>query len=162
MVFFNKKNKKEEYDEENYIPFACDPEEEKIWENTLIQNINNSNNSIAIVDEIGCIIHQNSKLNELCQTKKAKEIFDIIDEHSTEKLRVFFTKEKYRSRGTKFYVWIKENTEQNFEEKNENEKDLKKYFYLFCLFSTLVNCFRDERGTRYGKNNTHRSINKLK
>ena len=162
MVFFNKKNKKEEYDEENYIPFACDPEEEKIWENTLIQNINNSNNSIAIVDEIGCIIHQNSKLNELCQTKKAKEIFDIIDEHSTEKLRVFFTKEKYRSRGTKFYVWIKENTEQNFEEKNENEKDLKKYVLSVLPVFNLSIIVLETKEVQDTEKIIHRSINKLK
>ncbi len=115
MVFFSKK-KEEEYDEENYVPFTCDPKQEKMWESNLKQNIENSNNGIAIVDELGCVIHQNSKLNELCQSKNAKEIFDIIDEYSIEKLRVFFSKEKYRSRSTKFYARIKNSAEQDFEE----------------------------------------------
>ena len=120
MKFFRKKEIKtdvEEYNEDNYIPFGSDPKHKKTWGHVIYSKIKNSSKPMAIIDELGCVIYQNSKMDEICISKSAKQIIEIIDGYSIERLHIFFSKEKYRARAIKFYSWLKnKNTEKTNEE----------------------------------------------
>ena len=120
MKFFRKKEPKtdiEEYNEDSYIPFGSDHEHKKTWGNVIYSKIKNSSKPMAIIDELGCVIYQNSKMDEICVSKSAKQIIEIMDGYSIERLHIFFSKEKYRARAIKFYSWLKnKNTEKTNEE----------------------------------------------
>ncbi len=116
MKFFRKKKLKADakvYDEDSYVPFGSDPEHKKTWGHTIYSKIKKSSKPMAIMDELGCVIYQNLKMDEVCDSRSTKQIIDIMDGFSIERLHVFFSKEKYRSRAIKFYSWLKKENAEN-------------------------------------------------